>query len=70
MNSKQLKQTHCLHWFEATDIRGAFHNHTNVSDGRNTLEEMAEAADALNWEYLGIADHSQASYQAISIIVV
>lgn len=49
---------------EATDIRGAFHNHTVASDGRNTLAEMAAAADALGWEYLGIADHSKSSFQA------
>lgn len=46
------------------DIRGVFHNHTNASDGRNTLEEMTAAAQALGLEYLGIADHSQASFQA------
>ena len=46
---------------ELTDIRGAFHNHTTASDGRNTLSEMAAAADALGWEYLGIADHSKSS---------
>jgi DNA polymerase (family 10) len=46
------------------DIRGAFHNHTTASDGSSTLAEMAEAADALGWDYLGIADHSKASFQA------
>ncbi len=49
---------------EVGDLRGAFHNHTTASDGRNTLVEMTAAADALGWEYLGIADHSKASYQA------
>ncbi|RKX36352.1 MAG: DNA polymerase/3'-5' exonuclease PolX [Verrucomicrobia bacterium] len=46
------------------DLRGAFHNHTTASDGSSTMAEMAEAADALGWEYLGIADHSKASFQA------
>lgn len=46
------------------DLRGAFHNHTTASDGRNTLTEMLAAADALGWEYLGIADHSKSSFQA------
>jgi DNA polymerase (family 10) len=46
------------------DLRGAFHNHTTASDGASTLEEMAHAADDLGWEYLGIADHSKASFQA------
>lgn len=49
---------------EATDLRGAFHNHTTASDGRNTLAEMAAAAESLGWEYLGIADHSKSSFQA------
>jgi len=49
---------------EAADLRGAFHNHTTASDGRNTLVEMTAAAQALGWEYLGIADHSKASFQA------
>ena len=35
------------------------HNHTVASDGTATLEEMAEAAMNLGWEYLGIADHSE-----------
>jgi DNA polymerase (family 10) len=49
---------------ELGDLRGAFHNHTTASDGRNTLAEMTAAADALGWEYLGIADHSKSSFQA------
>jgi DNA polymerase (family X) len=49
---------------ELADLRGAFHNHTTASDGRNTLAEMTSAAEALGWEYLGIADHSKASFQA------
>ena len=48
----------------ASDLRGVFHNHTTASDGRNTIEEMAAAAEALGWEYLGLADHSKASFQA------
>lgn len=49
---------------EASQIRGVFHNHTTASDGQATLEEMAAAAEAHGWDYLGIADHSKASYQA------
>jgi len=49
---------------ELGDLRGAFHNHTTASDGRNTLAEMVAAAEALGWEYLGIADHSKSSFQA------
>ena len=49
---------------EFSDLKGCFHNHTTASDGRNTLEEIAEEADLRGWEYLGIADHSKASFQA------
>jgi DNA polymerase (family X) len=45
-------------------IKGTFHCHTKASDGRNTLEEMAAAAQELGLQYLGIADHSKASFQA------
>ena len=40
------------------DLRGILHCHTTSSDGKSTLEEMAEAAAARGAEYLGIADHS------------
>jgi DNA polymerase (family 10) len=49
---------------EEKDIRGTFHNHTTASDGRSTLKEMVLAAEKLGWEYIGIADHSKASFQA------
>ncbi|MEI8292767.1 MAG: DNA polymerase/3'-5' exonuclease PolX [bacterium] len=49
---------------EWTNLRGTFHNHTVASDGRATLEEMVAAAKELGLEYLGIADHSKASFQA------
>src|SRR5204862_1724692 len=41
-----------------------FHCHTIASDGHNTLEEVAEAGQALGLEYLGIAEHSRSSIQA------
>ena len=40
------------------DIRGDLHAHTNESDGRDTLMEMAVAARAAGMEYLAITDHS------------
>ncbi len=46
------------------NLRGTFHNHTTASDGQNTLEEMAAAAEELGLDYLGIADHSKSSVQA------
>jgi len=52
---------------EEENLRGTFHCHTSASDGHNSLEEMAEAAQALGLEYLGIADHSRSSIQAHGI---
>ena len=48
---------------ELTQLRGTFHNHTTASDGRDTLEAMAAEAIDLGLQYLGIADHSKASFQ-------
>ncbi len=44
---------------EVWDVRGDLHVHTNYSDGRGTIETMAEAAIALGYEYLVFCDHSQ-----------
>src|SRR5881296_1318720 len=49
---------------EKENLRGTFHCHTTASDGHNSIEEMAEAAQALGLEYLGIADHSRSQIQA------
>jgi DNA polymerase (family 10) len=49
---------------EEKDLRGTFHCHTTSSDGINSLEEMVNAARQLGWDYLGIADHSQAAAYA------
>ena len=44
---------------EVDDVRGDLHVHTNWSDGKGTIESMAEAAIALGYEYLVFCDHSQ-----------
>ena len=49
---------------EWTNLKGTFHCHTTASDGKNSLLEMALAAQELGLDYLGIADHSKSSYQA------
>ena len=41
------------------EIRGDLHCNTTDSDGRNTLAEMAETAQARGYEYLAICDHSK-----------
>jgi DNA polymerase (family 10) len=45
---------------ELADIRGDLHMHTTETDGRATLQEMAEAARALGYQYIAITDHSKA----------
>jgi DNA polymerase (family X) len=45
---------------ELKDIRGDIHMHTTETDGRASLEEMAEAAKKVGYEYLAITDHSKA----------
>jgi len=49
---------------ELSDLRGTFHVHTTWSDGTASLEEMAAAAEARGWDYLGIADHSRTAAYA------
>ena len=42
------------------DIRGDLQMHTTASDGHNSIEEMAEAARELGYEYIALTDHSKA----------
>lgn len=44
---------------EIGDIKGDLHTHSTYSDGRHTIEEMVEAAQALGYEYLALSDHSE-----------
>jgi len=44
---------------EEKDIRGDLHMHTNATDGRNSLREMAEEAKRLGYDYIAITDHSK-----------
>jgi len=46
------------------DIRGMTHCHTAYSDGWNSIEEMALAAEAMDMAYLTITDHSPNAYYA------
>lgn len=43
---------------ELADIKGDLHSHTTLSDGRNSLDEMAEAARDRGYKYLAVTDHS------------
>jgi len=43
---------------ELSDVKGDLHVHSNWSDGHDSIEAMALAAQELGYQYLGIADHS------------
>jgi DNA polymerase (family X) len=43
---------------EQKDMRGDLHVHSNWSDGRASILEMAHAAVALGYEYIALCDHS------------
>jgi DNA polymerase (family 10) len=45
---------------ELQHIRGDIHMHTTETDGRASLEEMADAAKKLGYQYVAITDHSKA----------
>jgi len=49
------------------DLAGAVHCHTLYSDGRNTVEEMARAAEALGLRYITITDHSPSATYASGV---
>ena len=55
------------HLLELGDLKGVLHCHTRYSDGKSTIEEMANAARAQGWTYLGISDHSQAAFYASGV---
>ena len=46
---------------ELSDIKGDLHLHTKATDGLNSIEEMAEAAKKLGYEYILISDHTQST---------
>ena len=45
---------------ELADVKGDLQMHSTASDGKNSIEEMAEAARELGHEYIAITDHSKA----------
>lgn len=44
---------------ELADIRGDLHSHTDQSDGKNTIEEMLDAAQTKGYDYYCVSDHTQ-----------
>ena len=61
-NSGELEAAaaHTLpHLITLADIRGDLHMHTDATDGRDTIRQMAEAAHARGLRYIAITDHSK-----------
>jgi DNA polymerase (family 10) len=55
-----LAEKHALpHLITQADLQGDVHMHTVETDGKNTIEEMAEAAKARGYKYIAITDHSK-----------
>jgi DNA polymerase (family 10) len=64
----ELAEAHALpKLVTQADLRGDLHMHTTATDGRATLEEMAEAGRALGYEYVAITDHSKAIAMAFGL---
>ena len=56
----EAAETHALPVvLEQSDLRGDVHMHTVETDGRNTIEEMVEAARARGYKYMAITDHTK-----------
>ena len=49
---------------DAQDIRGVLHCHSLYSDGGFGISDLAQAAMARGWTYLGISDHSRSALNA------
>src|SRR6266705_3438329 len=48
------------HLVTLKDMKGDLQMHSTASDGKNSIEEMAEAARELGHQYIAITDHSKA----------
>ena len=46
------------------DIQGLFHVHSTYSDGRDSIDEIAEGARHLGLSYVGVSDHSRSAFYA------
>lgn len=49
---------------ELSDLQGVLHCHSDFSDGKASIEQMARGAMARGWSYIGISDHSQSAFYA------
>ena len=49
---------------ELKELQGPFHNHSNYSDGNNTIRQLAEYCISQGYAYLGLSDHSKSAFYA------
>jgi DNA polymerase (family 10) len=68
-NKKENTDLDCDRIITAKDIKGVIHNHSTWSDGKNTIEEMANACIERGYEYLVMSDHSVSSFYANGLSV-
>lgn len=61
---EQAEQAGFADLITASDIRGLVHCHTEWSDGKNSILEMARAAHALGMTFITITDHSASAHYA------
>lgn len=54
---------------QSNSVKGIIHSHSNWSDGSNTIEQMAVAAQEQGYEYLVISDHSKSAAYANGLTV-
>lgn len=64
LNEIDLSNFSTENLIEIADIKGVIHNHSTWSDGKHSLEEMANACIAGGYEYLVISDHSKTAVYA------
>jgi DNA polymerase (family 10) len=50
------------------DLKGVLHCHSHFSDGNGSIAELAVAARARGWSYLGVTDHSQSALNAGGLV--
>ncbi len=50
--------------YDGKPFYGLFHIHSTYSDGANTIEEIVDACQDLNLQYVGICDHSKSAFYA------
>jgi len=53
-----LKNKKFPEFIDLKDMKGDLHNHTTYSDGKASIEEMAEVFIAKGYEYFAVTDHS------------